>query len=77
MVRNDISIEEIYDLKNASEAQIKERLGKPHGSSSGGSFLIFHYILENGDGVLFGFSGDRSLSIRLYDKNGEFKQNIP
>ncbi len=75
--RHDISIEEIQDLRDASEAQVFERLGEPHGSVSGGSFILFQYVLENGDIVIFPFSGlSDTLPISIYDKNGEFKQNI-
>lgn len=76
--RNDISIKEIYDLKGASTAEIYQRLGKPHGSVSGGSFQQFHYILENGDIVIFSSSelDNTCQRISIYNKNGELKNTI-
>lgn len=79
MVRNDISIKEIHDLKvAASRAEIYQRLGEPHGSVSGGSFQQFHYILENGDIVIFSSSelDDKCQRISIYNKNGELKNII-
>lgn len=77
VLRDDISIEEIYDLKTASEEEIYQKLGEPHGSVSGGSFQQFHYILENGDIVIFSSSVmDSRPYIALYNKNGEFKNEI-
>ena len=76
-IRNDISINEIYDLKGCSAEEIIRKLGEPHGSVSGGSFQQFHYILENGDIVIFSASalnnGHQQFSI--YDKNGELKND--
>lgn len=78
MFRNDISIKEIHDLKAASTAEIYQRLGEPHGSVSGGSFQQFHYILENGDIVIFSSSelDDTCQGISIYNKNGELKTII-
>lgn len=78
MFRNDISIKEILDLKVASTAEIYQRLGEPHGSVSGGSFQQFHYILENGDIVIFSSSelDDTCQGISIYNKNGELKNII-
>ncbi len=78
MFRNDISIKEIHDLKVASRAEIFQRLGKPHGSVSGGCFQQFHYILENGDIVVFSSSefDDEPQRISIYNKDGELKNAI-
>ncbi len=78
MFRNDISIKEILDLKVASTAEIYQRLGEPHGSVSGGSFQQFHYILENGDIVIFSSSklDNTCQGISIYNKNGELKNII-
>lgn len=78
MFRNDISIKEILDLKVASTAEIYQRLGEPHGSVSGGSFQQFHYILENGDIVIFSSSelDDTCRGISIYNNNGELKNII-
>lgn len=78
MFRNDISIKEIHGLKGASRAEIYQRLGEPHGSVSGGSFQQFHYILENGDIVIFSSLelDDTPQRISIYNKNGELKNII-
>jgi len=78
MLRNDISIEEIHDLKVSSKAEIYQRLGEPHGSVGGGSFHQFHYILENGDIVIFSSSelDNACPSISIYNKNGDLKNII-
>ena len=78
MFRNDISIAEIHGLKGASRAEIYQRLGESHGSASGGSFQQFHYILENGDIVIFSSSelDDICQRISIYNKNGELKNII-
>lgn len=78
MIRKDISIKEIYDLKGASREVIRQKLGEPHGSMSGGSFQQSHYILENGDIVIFSTSefDDTPKQFSIYDKNGELKNTI-
>ena len=78
MYRNDISIKEIHGLKGASRAEIYQRLGEPHGSVSGGSFQQFHYILVNGDIVIFSSLelDDTPQRISIYNKNGELKNII-
>lgn len=76
-IRKNISINEIYDLKGCSEEEIFESLGEPYGYVSGGNFQQFHYILENGDIIIFSASalnnGHQQFSI--YDKNGELKND--
>ena len=78
MIRTDISIKEIHDLKGASREVIHQKLGEPHGSVSGGSFQQSHYILENGDIVIFSTSefDNTPKQFSVYDKNGELKNTI-
>lgn len=74
---NDTQSKEIRGLKGASKAEIYQNLGEPHGSVSGGSFQQFHYVLENGDIVIFPSAlNDTPQQISIYNKNGELKNII-